>query len=207
MIVFRRQSYRWLVLAGTIALQTMSACGRFNGRTAPPVDPSPWPTVLTTSRQLASESRFGAADSMLVDFATHHPGTSEARETAYWRALYNMDPDNHHASEAAAMAWLDAYLADSGRRDHVVEATILRRIGRQVDGLNKLAASAVAEAKDANAMATVAKTQAADAKALAEAPSLAADAEIRRLKDDLAKATAELERIRKRLSQPPPRKP
>ena len=32
-----------------------------------------------------------------------------------------------------------------------------------------------------------------------------ADAEIKRLRDELAKANAELERIRRRLSQPPPR--
>jgi hypothetical protein len=34
-----------------------------------------------------------------------------------------------------------------------------------------------------------------------------ADAEIKRLKDELAKANAELERIRRRLAQPPPSKP
>ena len=37
-----------------------------------------------------------------------------------------------------------------------------------------------------------------------EAPQTAADAEIKRLKDELAKANAELERIRRRLAQPPP---
>jgi hypothetical protein len=32
-----------------------------------------------------------------------------------------------------------------------------------------------------------------------------ADAEIKRLRDELAKANAELERIKKRLAQPPPK--
>jgi hypothetical protein len=35
----------------------------------------------------------------------------------------------------------------------------------------------------------------------------ASDVEIKRLKDELAKANAELERIRRRLAQPPPTNP
>ncbi|MEP6493070.1 MAG: hypothetical protein ABJF01_10365 [bacterium] len=194
--------------ACVVAVATFNLCGcaMLNARNTPDGAPSTWPTVLATSRQLASESRFDVADSMLADYAMHHPGSADALETEYWRALFKMDPSNHHNSAVTAMSSLDAYLADVRPREHVVEATTLRRIGAQLNELNKLAASAMAQAKDASTVAANAKTQAADAKALADTPS-PAEAEVKRLKDELAKATSELERIRKRLSQPPPGKP
>jgi hypothetical protein len=155
------------------------------------------------AQQRAADGRLAAADSTLANFAAQYPGTPEALETAYWRALYRIDPSSPQVSITTAMASLDAYLADPRPRQHVSEATILRRVAGQLDGLTKQTASAMAQAKDANAVAANAKAQAADAKAGAEAP-VAADVEIKRLKDELAKANAELDRIRKRLSQPPP---
>jgi hypothetical protein len=73
--------------------------------------------------------------------------------------------------------------------------------------LNKLAATALADAHDTT---TAPKPSAADARAETK-PAVAgdvaptpADIEIKRLKDELARANAELERIRRRLAQPPP---
>ena len=67
------------------------------------------------------------------------------------------------------------------------------------------------QAKSANNEAANAKAAIADAKAdanKADANATAAaadkDNEIKRLKDELAKANAELDRIRKRLGTPPP---
>ncbi len=144
---------------------------------------------------------------MLAGFATRYPTSDEALEASYWRALFELDPSNRAESVSGSMALLDAYLADTRPREHVLEATALRRVAGQLDALNRLAASAIAQAKDANAAAAIARAL-SDARiepprAAAESTSTA-DAEIKRLKDELAKANAELERIRRRLAQPPP---
>jgi hypothetical protein len=164
------------------------------------------PTTVATARALALQNQFDAADSTLAQFAERYPGTPEAVETAYWRALFKMDPGNSRGSVPAAISMLDAYLAEARSREHVVEATSLRRVAGQLDGLSRLAANAMTQAKDASGVAASARAQAADANARADAakgepPS--AESEIKRLKDELAKANAELERIRKRLSTPP----
>lgn len=198
----------FVIAAVAFATQGISACaslpfrGSADGNVA-----SAWQSTLPLARTYASDGKFESADSVLADFALRYPGTLNALETAYWRAVFKMDPMNPRASMPGASSSLDAYLADTRPREHVVEATVLRRIAGQLDGLNRLAATAMTQAKDANSAATTAKAQAADANARAdaakEAPAM--EAEIKRLKDELAKANAELDRIRKRLSIPPRR--
>jgi hypothetical protein len=170
-----------------------------------------WDNTLLLARVRAAEGKFGAADTLLSRFATQYPGTHEALETAYWRALFDLDPSNHVASFTSAMASLDAYLSERRPREHAAEAATLRRIAGHMDELNKLAATALAEARDSSATARV---TAPDPRVDARPPVAGdvslptpADAEIKRLKDELAKANAELERIRRRLAQPPPSKP
>jgi hypothetical protein len=168
-----------------------------------------WPRTLRAAEQSAAAGRFDAADSLLAEFARRHPGTDEARETAYWRALFQLDPSNKNASLTVAMASLDAYLADGKQREHTVEAATLKRAAAKTDGLTRLAATAVSQAQQSSTDAEKAKAQAADAKAAgAESKAAATDAasleaENKRLKDELAKANAELERIRRRLQTPP----
>ncbi len=168
-----------------------------------------WPSTLDTARTQAIAGRFGAADTTLATFALQFPGSPETLETAYWRALFDLDPSNTHPSIPDAMASLDAYLADTRPKQHIAEATTLRRIAAQIDGLNKLVANATAQAKDATVVAANARAQVSDANARAEAAKAdnagSADAEIKRLRDSLAKVNAELERIKKRLAQPPPK--
>jgi len=168
-----------------------------------------WENTLLMARVRASEGKFDAADSVLARFATRFSGTPEAVETSYWRALFRLDPANHDASFAMAMTSLDLYLADPHPRKHSAEAATLRRIAGHMHELNKLAATALAEAKDTSTAAKVVVTEARPEPKPAAEPALPnpADAEIKRLKDELAKANAELERIRRRLAQPPPSKP
>jgi hypothetical protein len=168
--------------------------------------------VLSAAKAQASHSEFASADSLLAGFAAAHPGTPQALETAYWRGLFRLDPSNRGVSITQALASLDAYIADARPKEHAVEATSIRRAAAQLDALNKLAAAASTQAKDAASNAANAKAAAADAKADAKnadananATADAKDAEIRKLRDDLAKANAELDRIRKRLGTPPPR--
>jgi hypothetical protein len=190
------------------ALAAAAGCATLSGRTAPaPSDD--WPPTIALAQAHATRGEFGVADSLLAAFATRYAGSAEALETAYWRALFGMDPKNTSGSVTAAMASLDGYLAADRRRAHLTEAMTLRRVASQVAELNKLAASAMSQAHDARVSAANANAAAADAKDAAKgsspepAPSADAQAEIRRLKDELAKANAELDRIRKRLAQPP----
>jgi len=138
----------------------------------------------------------------MVGFARSYPNSSEALETRYWRALFRLDPANPHESVPSALAELDAYLSDPRPREHVAEAAALKRVALAMDGLNHTAALALAQAKDAKGQAET-KT---DPGKPGDAP-VPADTEIKRLKDELAKANAELERIRRRLAVPPPKPP
>jgi hypothetical protein len=168
-----------------------------------------WSRALATAKSEANVSQFDAADSVLAAFAANHPGTPEALETAYWRAILKMDPTNPDLSLPTAMASLDGYLSDPRAQQHVVEAKSLRRVAGQLAGLTRVAVGAIAEARDATATASNARSDAANARAEAAkaAPDSDADAEIKRLKSELAKANSELERIRRRLTQPTPGKP
>ena len=170
-----------------------------------------WPPVLDLARRQAAEGRFGSADTTLMNFAIQYPSSNEAAETMYWRALFKLDPSNRASSFPAAIASLDAYLAAEKKRKHVDEAATLRRVAGQMDGLNKLAANALVQPKDTTTAAPgIPKVPGAEPKPAAPDPttvSAAAEAEIKRLKDELSKANAELERIRRRLAQPPPNKP
>jgi hypothetical protein len=165
-----------------------------------------WDNTLLLARVRAGEGKFAEADTLLAHFAVRYSETHEALETAYWRALFDLDPSNHVASFSSAIASLDAYLADRHPREHTAEAATLRRIAGHMDELNKLAATALAEARD-----TVARPGAdsrPEARPIGDGGfPTPADAEIKRLKDELAKANAELDRIRRRLAQPPPSKP
>ena len=167
-----------------------------------------WDNTLLLARVRAAEGKFPAADSLMARFAAQYPDTHEAIETTYWRALFDLDPSNHLASFSSAIASLDDYLTHKRPLDHAAEAATLRRIAGHMDQLNKLAATALAEARDTSvAMRATAPDVRTDAKppvAGDVAVPTPADVEIKRLKDELAKANAELERIRRRLAQPPP---
>jgi hypothetical protein len=192
--------------AATVLCLTAVACLPFHNQ--PVADE--WPGVLAGAQSRAVSGEFAAADNALVAYALAHPDTREAVETLYWRALFKLDPANADGSVTAAVASLDAYLASLRPREHVAEATTLRRAAMQMESLNRVAADAAAQAKHAENNAANAKAAADDAKAdarVADANVAAAldakESEIKRLKDDLAKANAELDRIRKRLATPP----
>jgi ABC-type transporter Mla subunit MlaD len=177
---------------------------------ATPAPRRSWPGALADAQVAAAKGRYAEADSLLADFARSYVGSDEAAETAYWRALFKMDPANAGGSLSDAIASLNAYLADARPRQHVVEATVIKRVATALDEANRAAAEATEQARNATTTASAAKAQAADAQARADAKSdgvQSADAEIKRLKEELAKANAELERIRKRLAQPSSKPP
>jgi hypothetical protein len=175
----------------------------------PPADRA-WRPTLAIAQGYAARGEFAAADSTLAAFATRYPGSAQALETGYWRSVYRLDPGNRDLSIETAMASLDGYLADTRAHEHTAEARTLRRIAGELDRLNRLAGNALAQQnKDATA-APVTRVGANEPGAQPAKPGSDAQAaadEIKRLKEELAKANAELERIRRRLAQPPPGKP
>ena len=155
-------------------------------------------SLLQAEREVSS-SRFGVADRVLVDFAEGHPNTPEAVETAYWRALFMLDPANQTASRRDAIAMLDSYLNTPVAVMHRGAATALRRIAATLDRPMPVAAgSAPSPAPSQRAEPK------ADTKPDTKAEDKSRDEEVQRLKEELAKANAELERIKKRVAQPNP---
>jgi hypothetical protein len=185
----------WAVLSSGTACVSVHAPAFFE-----PSRRREWPATLAAAQARVSEGKFDAADSLLARFSAQYPGTSESMEATYWRALSRLDPSNPHGSLTEAMAELDVYLADPRATEHLREAAAIRRVTTQMEALNRIVSSAPPPPKDV--VATTTRTAAADLAKPVD-PTPYADAEIKRLRDELAKATAELERIRKRLAQPP----
>lgn len=153
--------------------------------------PAPGPlegmTTIAQAAQEANAGRYAVADKLLSDYIARFPATSEAADALYWRALYRLDPANPGASARDAAQLLDSYIATSNGT-HKTEAQSLHRVAVAMDTRASAAANPT----------TVAK---------AEPPKpddKAKDEELQRVKDELAKANAELERIKRRLAQPKP---
>ena len=178
---------RFTIVAPLLALA--AACHSANVAQAPvPESQSAWVDVVARSSQEVGAGRYGPADRMLTDFAVRYPASPEASEAAYWRAIYKLDPANPNSSPKEAGALLDAYLT-AGTETHRAEAAALRRMATALEMRTALAqgsATAVVKPADAPSAAT----------------DKAKDDELARLRDELAKANAELDRIKKRLAQP-----
>ena len=165
-----------------------------------PVAEREWPQTLAGAQERAGRGDFDAADSLLGRFAREHAGSRGAEEAVYWQAMFRLDPSNRNGSLSVGLATLDAYLANPGPHDHASEALTLRRVAAQLDAANRLAASASMAVHEA---VTAPNRPGAESRPDQRPTDTNADAEIKRLKDELAKANAELERIKKRLAQPP----
>jgi hypothetical protein len=152
-----------------------------------PASRSEWSATLSQSRDEVVAGRYGVADRLLAEFGTRYPASPEAEEATFWRALYKLDPGNPTAAPREAAALLDGYLS-SGQSAHRTEAQILRRIAAAVDTR--------AVVSSGTAVPPAEKPRAAEERAK--------DEELVRLKEELGKANAELDRIKRRLAQPKP---
>lgn len=185
-----------LTRAALAALLFGGGCAQLRAASASP--PAPMEGQLTATlqqaEQAAQQGKFGVADRLLVDFAERFPNTPEALETGYWRAVFVLDPANATAGPRDAIALLDAYLAAPVIVAHRGAAAALRRIAGSLDRPRVAAA----------APAPSAGCTCADAKSETKGGDPSRDEEVQRLKSELAKANAELERIKRRLAQPNP---
>lgn len=129
-----------------------------------------------------AEGDYAGADRILADFAIKAKGTHEATEIAFWRALYMVDPSNKTASMGDGIRALDIYLSMDSAKWYRPQALVLRRTAQTVISLRSAQQTAKIIGRD-----TVFVTR---------------EDEIAALKDQLAKANTELERIKKRLANP-----
>ena len=177
--MIQRASLKKTILAISLLV---AGCSR-----APVAENAPAPNDAFETALLAAERRveagdYSGADRILSDFSLKSKGTQESVEVAFFRALYMVDPNNRTASMAEGVRALDIYLNTTGARRYRSEALVLKRTAQTV-----LALRATQQAPRIAGRDTVFVTR---------------EDEIAALKDQLAKANAELERIKKRLANP-----
>ena len=154
--------------------------------TAPaPVTSTPaveFAAVIEQARLKVEAGDYPAADRILSDYALRHQGTQEAREVSFWRAMYIVDPANRTASVEQGIKALEIYLQSEGAIWYRPQAEVLRREALVLQSVRQ-----VPVPKQVNGRDTV---------------FISREEETAALRDQLAKANAELERIKKRLANP-----
>ena len=183
---------RYLIVA-SIAL---GACAQLPIVVAPAQ--SDYERTLYHARQAVDAGNYWAADRLLDEFARTHPDTREAREIAFWKAAYIVDPANERGSLAGGIAALDSYLAADSTAWYRNEATVLRRTAAAAQGPPSVNLTATAAPSatpgTTDTVVVVSRSREEEISALKE--------QLAKSKEELAKVSAELERIKKRLANP-----
>ena len=81
---------------------------------AQPSVKSDWERTLENARRDVDAANYFAAQKLLDEFVRVHPNGPEAREIAFWKAVYTLDPANVQGSLGGGIAGLDQYLALTG---------------------------------------------------------------------------------------------
>lgn len=156
-----------------------------------------WSGVFAQATREVQEGRHAAADRLLLDFQQTHPAAPEAADAAYYRALFRLDPSNSAMSTRDAVMLLDALLAtpivNTPLSPRTGDAVVLRRIANSID-TRPITVVTTPAAGSGTSSSSAARAEESKAK----------DEEITRLKDELSKANAELERIKRRVATPKP---
>ena len=142
---------------------------------------SPWVATLEQVKAAAAIGQFATADSILTAFERMAPQAPEVPESVFWRTMLRADPRNPAFSPADARHALEAYVSDPAA-ERRIEANVMLRMLVLSDSLRT---------------AQVAQRAAADAR------DKARDDEVQKLRDDLQRTQAELDRIKKRLGSKP----
>lgn len=143
---------------------------------------SPWVGTLAAVRSAVDSGQYAVADSILTAFDRSEPDSPDASESAFWRAMLRADPHNPAFAPAEARSALEAYLASLNPK-HRTEASVMLRLVALSDSLRA--------------------AQAAH-RAAADARDRAREEEMQKLRDDLQRTQAELDRIKRRLASPKP---
>ncbi len=175
---------------------TLGACAQLPVVKAPAQ--SDFGRTLYYARQNVDAGNYWAADKLLDEFARTHPDTREAREIAFWKAAYLIDPANNRGSLSAGIAALDGYLAADSTGWYRNEATVLRRTAAVAQGVSRTGPPAdtagAASTTVTDTVVVVSRTRDEEIAALKE--------QLAKSRDELAKVKEELERIKKRLANP-----
>ena len=142
----------------------------------------PWIATFAAMQMAVDSGRFAAADSILSEFDRTEATARDSSESAFWKAMLKSDPRNPAFTPADSRAALEAYAA-SDYSKHQTEVAVMLRLLTLSDSLRAAQA-----------------TQ----KTATDARDKARDDEMQRLRDDLARAQAELDRIKRRLGPPKP---
>lgn len=178
-----------------IASMALGGCAQLPIAVAPA--PSDYERTLQHARRVVDAGNYWAADRLLEEFVRTHPDTREAREIAFWRAAYLVDPANDRGSLAGGIAALDGYLAADSTGWYRNEARVLRRTAAaaQTPSVNVTRAAAPAStAGTTDTVVVVSRSREEEISSLKE--------QLAKSKEELAKVSAELERIKKRLANP-----
>jgi hypothetical protein len=151
---------------------------------------SSWNATLDSAQRLASDSQYAAADTLLAVFARSVPGTAEANEAAFWRGVFLLAPSNPGGSVHGAAEAFDSYLG-SDATAHRAEAVALQRTTRAIDSLS--------QSRSLDSLPAV-HLVVSDDSSKTSAREQEMTKMVKQLQDSLNKTTAELERIKKRLS-------
>ena len=170
------------IIAASVML-LLSACSRGQKTTSAPSPDAGYLSAVAAAEKRAEAGDYSGADRILADFALKAKGSNEAAEASFWRAMYMVDPLNRTASVASGIRALDIYLDTPGARMYRAQALVLKRTAQTVVTLRQAAQATV-------------KVVGRDTVYVSR------EEEIATLKDQLAKANAELERIKKRLANP-----
>jgi hypothetical protein len=162
---------------------------------ARPHSPSPadreWSVTLDSAQRLAADSQYPAADSLLASYAQRTPGSLGAREAIFWTGVFALAERNTRENVHAARLAFETYLADTAAVAHRAEAAALSQATRTIDSLS--------QARAADSVPAVHLVVSDDSlRASAREQEMAKS--VKRLQDSLDKTTAELDRIKKRLS-------
>jgi hypothetical protein len=157
---------------------------------APAPDLTGWRATFDSAQRLAAASQFAAADSLLLAFANEAPDTPEANEATFWHGIFLLAPQHTDSSVHGAAEAFDDYL-ESGATEHRTEAIALQRTTHVIDSLTK---SRLLDSLPAMHLVV------SDDSTKSSAREQELSKTVKQLQDSLNKTTAELERIKKRLS-------
>ncbi|MBA3657772.1 MAG: hypothetical protein H0W69_10525, partial [Gemmatimonadaceae bacterium] len=167
----------------------VAACAPVN-RLRTPAHETQWPIAVSRATLAADSGSYGNAERILATFAAENPGTREAREIVFWRAMFKLDPGNTTSgSLGEGLNLLNIYLADPSTVAYRAEAKVVRRLAITTQILQ--AKAMTLPARDT----TIQKVS-------NEAEVAALRAELARTSAELARTSAELDRIKKRLANP-----
>lgn len=180
-----------LALFATIAL--MAACA--SRPAVPRITRRAWTNAAARAEELAAAQQFTQADSVLQAFAVEHPRSADTLGALFLRALYQADPANPTADGVTqALALLDRYLAAAPPQPQRYEAQAVRRLAELRAAPPVVRVDTVRVVDSAAVRTAVARDGEARERLHADEQAL--------LRDSLTRATAELERIRRRLARP-----